>query len=233
MIYINEIVEIRCIIDGEKKLEKGVMSKRTIIYYFSKEYKIQDEKTLGRLSDIAFIKKVNHRDILLKQGEIPECLLFQIKGIIGGYHVDEKGKCHMELFSGQYKLPISVTYRPKDTSSLTLEALTKGEVIVVPKDAFWELALESEEMMKLNISMLLNALNLQTELRRALIHYDIKKRYEWFLKEYSEINGKISDRYIASFLNMTPESLSRVKKELQGEKESNIKSGETNEKETG
>ena len=67
-------------------------------------------------------------------------------------------------------------------------------------------------MMKLNISMLLNALNLQTELRRALLHYDIKKRYEWFLKEYSEINGKISDRYIASFLNMTPESLSRVKK---------------------
>ncbi|MFR5292131.1 MAG: cyclic nucleotide-binding domain-containing protein [Eisenbergiella sp.] len=130
-------------------MEKGVMSKRTIIYYFSKEYKIQDEKTLGRLSDIAFIKKVNHRDILLKQGEIPECLLFQIKGIIGGYHVDEKGKCHMELFSGQYKLPISVTCRPKDTSSLTLEALTKGEVIVVPKDAFWELALESEEMMKL------------------------------------------------------------------------------------
>lgn len=84
MIYINEIIEIRCIIDGEKKLEKGVMSKRTIIYYFSKEHKIQDEKTLGRLSDIAFIKKVNHRDILLKQGEIPECLLFQIKGIIGG-----------------------------------------------------------------------------------------------------------------------------------------------------
>ena len=79
----------------------------------------------------------------------------------------------------------------------------------------------------------LNALNLQTELRRALLHYDIKKRYEWFLKEYSEINGKISGRYIASFLNMTPESLSRVKKELQGEKESNIKSGETNEKETG
>lgn len=147
--------------------------------------------------------------------------------------MDEKGKCHMELFSGQYKLPISVTYRPKDTSSLTLEALTKGEVIVVPKDAFWELAQESEEMMKLNISILLNALNLQTELRRALLHYDIKKRYEWFLKEYSEINGKISDRYIASFLNMTPESLSRVKKELQGEKESNIKSGETNEKETG
>lgn len=126
MIYINEIIEKRCIIDGEKKLEKGVMSKRNIIYYFSKEHKIQDEKTLRRLSEIAFIKKVNHRDILVKQGEIPEYLLFQIKGIIGGYYVDEKGKYHMELFSGQYKLPISVTYHPKDTSPLTLEALTKG-----------------------------------------------------------------------------------------------------------
>ena len=73
------------------------MNKRNIRAYFCKEHKIQDKKTLERLSDIAFIKKVKRHDILVKQGEVSQYLLFLLRGIISGYYVDEKGKYHVEL----------------------------------------------------------------------------------------------------------------------------------------
>ena len=226
MIYINEILEKRCIIDGEMELAKNIMNKRNISNYFNKEHKIQDKMILERLSDIAFIKKVKRHEILVKQGEVPKYLLFQIKGIVGGYYVDEKGKYHMELFSGQYKLPIAATYHQNDISPVTLEALTKGEIIIVPKEAFRELSEAEPELMKVSVYMLLEALALQTELKRVLLYYDVKKRYEWFVREYPELNGKISNRYVASFLNMTPETLSRVKKELQREEGSDSRTSE-------
>ena len=45
------------------------------------------------------------------------------------------------------------------------------------------------------------------------------ERYQWFRQAYPGLSEKISNRYIASFLNMTPVTLSRLKQELkkQGE----------------
>lgn len=203
------------------------MDKRNIRAYFCKEHKIQDKKTLGRLSDIAFIKKVKRHDILVKQGEVSKYLLFLLRGIISGYYVDEKGKYHVELLASHSRMPLSVTYRAQEVSPVTVEALTKGEVIAVSKEAFIELAEESPELMKVTLNMLLDALALQAELKRVLLYCDVKQRYEWFIRGYPEFNEKISNRHVASFLNMTPETLSRVKKEIAES------SGETNEKETG
>lgn len=205
--------------DSEMEFKNGIMNKRNIRNYFCREHKIQDEKTLDRLADMSFVKKIKRRDILVKQGEIPVYLLFQTRGIIGGFYVDEKGRYHMESFSGQYKLPISAVYCPEETSPVTLEALTKGEVIAVPRGQFLDLLEESPELMKVTGRMLLKAMRLQTEMKRVLLHYDVKQRYEWFMKEYPEVAGKISNRYVASFLNMTPETLSRVRKEMQEEKD--------------
>ena len=197
------------------------MNKRNIRAYFCKEHKIQDKKTLERLSDIAFIKKVKRHDILVKQGEVAKYLLFLLRGIISGYYVDEKGKYHVELLAGHSKMPLATTYKAQDVSQVT------GEVIAVSKEAFMELAEESPELMKVTANMLLGALALQTELKRVLLYCDVRQRYEWFIREYPEFNEKISNRYVASFLNMTSETLSHVKKEIAES------SGETNEKETG
>ena len=41
-----------------------------------------------------------------------------------------------------------------------------------------------------------------------------RERYEWFLQEYGGYRYRIPDKYIASFLNMAPETLSRIKKEV-------------------
>lgn len=203
------------------------MNKRNIRAYFCKEHKIQDKKTLERLSDIAFIKKIKRHDILVKQGEVSQYLLFLLRGIISGYYVDEKGKYHVELLAGHSKMPLAATYKAQDVSQVTVEALTKGKVIAVSKEAFMELAEESPELMKVTANMMLGALALQTELKRVLLYCDVRQRYEWFIRKYPEFNEKISNRYVASFLNMTPETLSRVKKEIAES------SGETNEKETG
>ena len=39
-------------------------------------------------------------------------------------------------------------------------------------------------------------------------------RYKWFLDKYPGLDGKISSKYIASFINITPVSLSRLRSSL-------------------
>ena len=49
---------------------------------------------------------------------------------------------------------------------------------------------------------------------RIICQRSARERYEWFLQEYGGSKYKIPDKYIASFLNMAPETLSRIKKEV-------------------
>ena len=47
-----------------------------------------------------------------------------------------------------------------------------------------------------------------------MYQYTAMQRYEWFLKRYPELSQMISGRYIASYLGMTPVTLSRLRGKL-------------------
>ena len=48
-------------------------------------------------------------------------------------------------------------------------------------------------------------------IKNTLCNYSAKQKYDWFLQEYPGLIFDVNNRYIASFLNMTPETLSRLR----------------------
>ena len=52
------------------------------------------------------------------------------------------------------------------------------------------------------------------DLKMAAYQYTAIQRYQWFLTEYPGLIDKISHKYIASLLNMTPVTLSKIRKDL-------------------
>ena len=58
----------------------------------------------------------------------------------------------------------------------------------------------------------------QWALKSARYQMAAKERYLFFLKEYAGLEDVVSDRFLASFLDMLPETLSRQKRCLREEK---------------
>ena len=71
-----------------------------------------------------------------------------------------------------------------------------------------------EEAMALYNQMLIAALKAHWELKRVLNSYTAAERYQWFLDKYPGLIDKVSNKYIASFLGMTPVTLSRLRRML-------------------
>ena len=68
--------------------------------------------------------------------------------------------------------------------------------------------------MELYNRMLGAALDVQWKLKRVLSSCTAVQRYQWFLEEYSGLIDRVSNKYIASFLGMTPVTLSRLRRAL-------------------
>lgn len=75
-------------------------------------------------------------------------------------------------------------------------------------------AVQSAELQQLYSSYLLEKLKLERELKLLLGISSAMERYQWFLRRYPELADVVSIKHIASFLCMSPVSLSRLRGQL-------------------
>ena len=66
--------------------------------------------------------------------------------------------------------------------------------------------------------MLRGALQDIWELKTMLHKCSAQERYQWFLKNYPGLIDQVTNKYIASFLRMSPVTLSRLKTGLEKER---------------
>lgn len=97
-------------------------------------------------------------------------------------------------------------------SDLYIQALKKSTLKTMRKSDFKDLISTSIENMELWQSILENFALQQMERERDILISSPLERYERVLKRSPQLFQEIPHKYIASYLRMTPETLSRIKK---------------------
>lgn len=87
-------------------------------------------------------------------------------------------------------------------------------LLSIPTQLLAEQFQQSAELQQLYSSYLLEKLKLERELKLLLGISSAMERYQWFLRRYPELADVVSIKHIASFLCMSPVSLSRLRGQL-------------------
>ncbi len=106
-------------------------------------------------------------------------------------------------------MPDSDYTRP---ASGTMEVLEDSEVLTVPLETVQKLMDQYPRLVEVYRDLVLRSAVMHRELKIAVYQYDALQRYQWFLRTYPGLIDRIPHKYIASFLNMTPVTLSNVRK---------------------
>ena len=72
-------------------------------------------------------------------------------------------------------------------------------------------------------NLLIDSLRRHIEVKKMLYQVEAAKRYAWFLEHYPDLDPLVNDKYIASFLGVTPVTLSRARSALGRKKRSGVK----------
>jgi len=162
-------------------------------------------------------RKVLYRkgDFVLRKGEIEPFIYYVIKGCLRQYVVDSNGKEHILMFSPENWVMADHESFIKDIPSQTfIDAIEETEVYTVPKQLMIDVWKNNMVMLSHSNSRLrIMAFDLQRRIIE-LMSSSAEERYLKFLSVYPHLANRIPLKMIASYLGITPESLSRVRNVL-------------------
>lgn len=185
-----------------------------LLYYFRKWTEIteQDEAVIMSAFEKTSIRK---KKDLLVAGTVCEHIYFITEGCLRSFYIDSKGNEHIyQIRMDNSWISDLESFFTQSPSKYNIEAIEDSEMLRISFNRLEQLYSEVPKLERyfriLFQKAYINALNRLN----ATMWKTAKDRYDEMLKEQPDMFQRIPLIYIASYLGITPESLSRIRKSL-------------------
>lgn len=155
---------------------------------------------------------INRNEYLKVQGSTDTNVYFVQSGSLRIFLLDEAQENTIRFgYQGDLIAAIDsfITGRP---SEYYIQAIRKTEVLAVNKETYMKFINSNDELKDLWNEMLYMLILMQAEREKDLLISSPHERYKRVLKRSPQLFQEIPLKYIASYLRMTPETLSRMRK---------------------
>lgn len=160
-------------------------------------------------------KEVSKGDFLLSPGQKCSHTFYVESGLLRQYTLDDKGKEHVLQFApeGWFMTDRESVYFG-ETSIYFIEVLEDSKVFLMEEKHLLDLATSLASFTELNNKMLHNHIRHLQNRITSLLSDTAEQRYLKFINTYPDLLARVPQWMIASYLGITPEGLSRVRKEM-------------------
>ena len=158
--------------------------------------------------------KIGKNDYWLKEGEVCRELAFVEKGLLR-FYINDDGREITHYFAKEGDFCCNY-------ESLLNQSASRKNIMPIEQTSLWTISQRNLELLYSRVKhgekfgRLLMENELLDTINRFLEHYthSPEQRYQDFLQQYSNLQQRIPQYYIASYVGVQPQSLSRIRKRL-------------------
>lgn len=185
----------------------------SLIFSNIQKYIALELKEKEFFESILYEMEVPPKTTLVRQGQICRQLFFVSTGSVRAYNLDKTGKESTIMFGiDDWWITDMYAFTQQKPALLSLETLEDSCVVVLEFEVFEKLLNQVPKLERFFRILFQNAY--VREQLRVLdsISLTTEERYRKFLDKYPQIVEKVTQKQIASYLGVTPEFLSSVKR---------------------
>lgn len=151
------------------------------------------------------------KTVLLEEGKIANRIYLIRKGCMRLFFNDEgKDITFQFFFEGDFVASFDSLYNGKP-SLFSLESIEPSEILSIKKEDFFQEIESNASLRMLYEKKIIERFSFYQYLFLSRIKNTPQQRYEELLKEFPNIIQRVPQHYIASYLGITPVSLSRIR----------------------
>ena len=177
------------------------------------QYKLSSDSILLLLKDAITIS-FNKKEPIVQEGQRNDYIYFVEKGSVRGF-IEREGKEFTLLFAFEGDMAATMpNLSQTPTAKFTLETLESSTLVKISRSHLEYLFLHSLELANWGRKLMEKTMQ---EYEHYFIEYywaDKGLQYQMLIKEFPQLLQRVSLKEIASYLNITPQSLSRIRAHL-------------------
>lgn len=177
-------------------------------------FKFSDDEYELFISKSRLIQYKKHEH-LLHANDYVNKLFFIKNGFVRGYRILDGEDITHHFFRENWFATDYESFLKNKTGELYLQALSDTTVYSFDRDGLFSFYREYSHFEKLRYIQAEHAYLQMVERFKDLQTNDLKKRYSNLINKHPELEYLAAQRHIASYLGVTPQSLSRIKKTLE------------------
>jgi CRP-like cAMP-binding protein len=167
------------------------------------------------IKSLSVVKKLRKHRFLLQEGDICTQHAFVSKGCLRSYSVDDDGKEHIIKFAVEHWwIADRDSLLSGKPAKLNIDAVEDSEAVLLSKQNFDLICQKIPAFNDMVNTVLQNAYNASQKRILANISLSACEKYEYFLQRYPDLAVRLPLSMIASYLGISPETLSRVRNQV-------------------
>ena len=170
---------------------------------------------LATIKTYLLAKKLRKKQYLLQEGDVCKFIAFVEKGTLRSYTIDEKGNEHIVQFAFEgWTISDLYSFLTAEPATYTIDAIEDSELLLINKSAHEELL---RTMHHYETYMFMQITSAYIALQRRMsstISQSIEERYSNLISICPTLAQRVPQHMIASYLGLTAETLSRLRKKI-------------------
>ena len=179
---------------------------------FAKEYKIEvSEELIGDIVSLASFRVVKKGEILASIGDDTTYAGLILSGVARAYYIDKDGNDITRGFAQEGVMFMDEGFFGYTNRNCMWETLEETTIMICETAAIKKMIKENDSFKDIWIYLLESAMRYKIYRENGFLTENATERYIHFKKLYPNLSERVSQRHIATYLGITPESLSRIR----------------------
>lgn len=185
--------------------------REALIKSFGKYVALTNEEA-GKAQALFTAKRYRRRQYILQDGDVARHETFILSGVARTYEVDEKGQEHVIQFGTEdWWIGDLYSFLTGTPSKYNIDCLEDTEVLQITRPNLEQLYERVPKLERHFRILFQNAFIAAVSRVASSLAKPAGERYDEFIARYPQMEQRISNRQIASYLGITPQSLSRIR----------------------
>lgn len=190
------------------------MEEDSLISYFNTFIPLTEDEITSIKSRVTQ-RTIKRRQMILQEGFLCKHYSFVVEGCFKMYGVDDRGNEHNIQFAAENDWIMDIgSFHSKKPSQLFIEAIEPSVVLQIEQHDLYFLYINIPKLDRIFKVIVENKfVELQNRVLQTFSS-TAETRYLSFLEQYPKLASRLPNTQIASYLGITPEFLSKIRKDV-------------------